>query len=336
MALSMTWDSSFEARPPGALNRNQLDNELRLFRDMTRQVMSQEHEFGYGTEDNGKHIPGETTLYAVGDSTERDALTDVPDGALFLLDGGARYELQAWDESGGTWVTVGYPNHSDLEGLTVDSAHPEFLLKSGGTLSRPVDLLNSPLLVDGATGPSAHGYSTGFHRGVGHPGQLSQWAASQAPVPFRKLKVAGTESVTFSWSGGYVGSYHKELSSQTQSLSSPITLPLSPFGSPDARYVFVVADSWDITGNVVDDIAVSHTISQPGAYSLHPSSNHFAFLSGFEWGGDYSADDTQLTGLRLLTWLHLVYIDNPGLGYGISSYSVSVSCTCKIIVGEPL
>lgn len=171
MALSLKWDSRYEARPPTGLNRNQLDNELRLMRDMTRQAMFQEHNFGPGTPDDGRHRAGRVTLYDVGGASNRDSLTDVPDGALYLLDkGGGSYELQGYHAATTSWVTIAYPDHSQLTNLLSSNAHPEFLRKDGGTLARPVNALSGGIHVPGA-GVTKYGYTTSEHIEAGHPNQ---------------------------------------------------------------------------------------------------------------------------------------------------------------------
>lgn len=196
MALSLLWDTAFEARPPAGLNRNQLDNELRLFRNTTKQVMSREHNFG-GAIDDGRHAGGRVTTHGVGGVAERDALTNVPDGALWVLaPGDDTYSLQGYRSATASWITIGALNHSALSGLTATGAHPEFLLKSGGTLSRPVNALNAGIHVPGAASVFS-GYTTSEHFVEGHPNQVRDTieAAASGSLPLAKLKKRTITSV---------------------------------------------------------------------------------------------------------------------------------------------
>ena len=166
MALSFTWNDAFENRPGPNLAVNQLDNELRFLREAVRQVMSREHNVGPGTPDDGKHRAGYITLFDVGDEAYRDTLTDIPEGALYLLYAGGNYYVQVYDGIG--WASVTTVDHADL--LNLDgNPHPELLLKSGGTLVRGINLGSNTLAV-ATTGKDFGGKLTTEHLDdPGHP-----------------------------------------------------------------------------------------------------------------------------------------------------------------------
>jgi len=256
MALSVTWNSNFETRPPYGISRSSMDDEMRLMRKMVRQVMSQEHHFGYGTDDDGRHREGYVTLFGVGDSTARDAVSGMPDGALWLLDDGTNYRLQAYKESTTSWVTVAYPDHGALVALTDSDAHPEFLLKTGGVMTRPVSAQSGPARVPDAEDDedvAILGRATNYHNSVGHPGTIDAILSSSGlgTVPLAKVaKLANvTAEVDITVTDDFSDTINIKVFAVSDVLSSTITVNSGDFdfGSDDTR--FIVPTGVTVSGN---------------------------------------------------------------------------------------
>lgn len=141
MAMSFTWNSAYESYPSNKLNRNSIDNEIRKWSRGIREFMEIEHNFGpYTDKDDGSHIPGKTTVLLEGDETTRDALTDVQEGGLYLLDDGSSLQLQVY--LSGAWVDVGSLSHGDMEGLDLANDHPQYAYNAEG---EQLDLTGSDL-----------------------------------------------------------------------------------------------------------------------------------------------------------------------------------------------
>lgn len=129
--LSFLWTDAYLAKPTINVNRSNLDNQLRTFKRGTREVMSREHNFGAGTPNDGKHSAGKIEVAKYGSTATRDALSDVPTGALFVVQSGGVSDLYAYD--GSTWVKIGTNDHSALANLAQND-HTQYYLNAGETL----------------------------------------------------------------------------------------------------------------------------------------------------------------------------------------------------------
>lgn len=256
MALTMPWDSTYEARPPSGINRASLDNEMRLMRKMTRQVMEQEHNFGPSTSDDGRHRAGYVTLFGVGDSTARDAVADVPDGALWLLDDGTNYRLQAYKLSTTSWVTVAYPDHGALSNLLDNNAHPEFLLKSGDTTNRSIDANSDGIYIPDADVTEFGLFVTSEHLTEGH-GALPQPAVSDLPyAKIKKESIAVTFTDETTPNGSVVEVFPTEVTGTRPSISHGLVV---------IRDMALTVQAVDDSNNVVAEMPV--TVPATGSLS---------------------------------------------------------------------
>lgn len=134
--FSFLWDSTYESQPPPGLNRNQIDNQLRLMHRAIRERMEVAHNFGqYTTKDDGSHRGGFVKVLLKGDSAARDALANVQTGSLYLLETGGKLQLQIYD--GASWNNIGVTDHGDLSGLA-GLDHPQYIEVAGDTMTGPI------------------------------------------------------------------------------------------------------------------------------------------------------------------------------------------------------
>lgn len=138
MGIDFNWNSNYENLPNPNLNRSSLDDTFRKVKRGVRQFMETGHDWGpYSEGDTGKHSPGRTKVLKSGDSSTRDGLSNVQDGALYLLDDSGSLKLQAYIS--GTWEDFGVYDHGDLEGLLSDD-HPQYVNTAGDTMTGNLDM----------------------------------------------------------------------------------------------------------------------------------------------------------------------------------------------------
>ena len=126
--LSYTWNAAWEASPSNSLSRNSLDDHLRRITGGLRERMEREHNWGPFTDsDDGSHIAGKTTVLLTGDAVALAAVADMQEGALFLQDDGTNLELFLY--TGAAWVSITNDVHGNMENLTDDLAHEQYMLK---------------------------------------------------------------------------------------------------------------------------------------------------------------------------------------------------------------
>lgn len=149
MAISITWDTAFEAAPADGDNASGGAGKFRELKLAISEREDIEHDF----KSTGKHRPGLCAILYVGTTVQIAALTGMPAGGL------------AWDTtlgvlkyySGSAWVTVSW-DHGLLTGLG-DDDHTQYLHldKEGQTLQHSIlvtDLMTidgRDISVDGAT-----------------------------------------------------------------------------------------------------------------------------------------------------------------------------------------
>ena len=120
----MLWSPAYLAAPTKGTSRARVAGILRDVKSRIRVTMEQEHEWGpHTTEDTGKHRAGRVRVAAIGDLAARNALVNVPEGALFILQDGLDHTLQIYD---GGWVSIGEIRHGELDNLGALSAHPQY------------------------------------------------------------------------------------------------------------------------------------------------------------------------------------------------------------------
>jgi hypothetical protein len=118
--LSFDWDSNYEGTPGDGLSRGSIDDTIRQMIRGVRERMEREHNWGYDTEnDDGTHIPGQTTVALKDDSAARAALSDMQDGAIYVEDDGAG-DVKLYVYNGSTWADFTSADHADLADLDAD------------------------------------------------------------------------------------------------------------------------------------------------------------------------------------------------------------------------
>lgn len=187
--VTFTWDSTYEGMPGSTLSRAMIDNELRKVRSGVREIMEIEHNWGpYTNEDDGSHIPGETTVMLKGNATTRDALTNVQEGALYFLSDGGTIELYVYTSS--AWVKATDVDHGSYSNLLSDS-HPEYVLKGlDETMTEALDMGGNDVI--NASPPSA-GYDSylvyGNHESLPHLPLGNNDAIKDDAIKHRHLKL---------------------------------------------------------------------------------------------------------------------------------------------------
>lgn len=138
MALDFNWNANYESLPNTSLNRSSLDDVFRKMKRGVRGFMEDGHDWGpYTDKDTGKHSPGRTKVLKYGDSSTRDGLSNVQEGALYLLDDSGVLKLQAYIS--GAWDDFGIYDHGQLEGLLSDD-HPQYVNTAGDTMTGDLDM----------------------------------------------------------------------------------------------------------------------------------------------------------------------------------------------------
>lgn len=175
MVFSFSWDSNFESRPGSGLNRNSLDNELRLLPIGIRERMEIEHNWGpYNLDDDdrmiddGTHIPGKTTILAIGDYDDITDYTNPQEGALYVArDEEESGNMQIYIYYSSAWHKISEFDHGALSDLTGVGVHPQYLLLTGGTIDGVLNMGGSALYLDTSSSIGS-GMVVGKHRESDH------------------------------------------------------------------------------------------------------------------------------------------------------------------------
>ena len=127
--LSYSWDATWQGLPSNGLSRNSLDDHLRRTTVGVRERMEREHQWGPFGDDTGEHRLGKTTVLLTGDAAARGALANMQEGALFLQNDGTNYNLFVY--TGAAWVAMTEDVHANMDNLTDDDCHTQYMLKDG-------------------------------------------------------------------------------------------------------------------------------------------------------------------------------------------------------------
>jgi hypothetical protein len=200
--MIINWDAAYEALPTSALAKSLIDDEIRRMKLGIRERMGQEHQFGpFTNEDTGGHIPGKTTVLGQGDATALAAVTNMQEGALYLLEDGTDLRVQVYLSS--SWVQLGSADHLLLSG-TNDDDHPGLLKKDGGIMVGDLDMGTDKIITSEATAGSSGIFTLYRHRSQGHPTIGSRTAITATNVPLTAFKLSQATLTALITRHGYV------------------------------------------------------------------------------------------------------------------------------------
>ena len=178
----MLWSPAYLAAPTKGTSRARVAGILRDIKSRIRMTMEQEHEWGpYTTEDSGKHKAGQVQVAEIGDVAARNALVNVPEGALFILQDGLDHTLQIYD---GGWVSIGEIRHGELDNLAINDAHPQYTLAANVNEPNWVfDMGGNDLSVPATPDESALGFVLANHANVDMPhGGFTNFSIYSDPI----------------------------------------------------------------------------------------------------------------------------------------------------------
>lgn len=189
--ITFTWNSSFESRPGIGLNRNALDNELRLIAQGVRERMEREHNWGpYTDKDDGTHIPGKTTVLGIGSYANRTSYSNPQEGALYVAeDEGESGNMQIYIYYNSDWHKISELDHGSLTNLTDVGAHTMYLLKTGGTVDGKIAMGGNDLILSSYSGGIGSGFVVGQHMGLCHT-MISDVCIPDGEITLGKLKIS--------------------------------------------------------------------------------------------------------------------------------------------------
>lgn len=159
----MLWPQAYLDAPTKGTSRARVAGILRDVKARTRMIMEKEHQWGpFTTEDTGKHQAGHVRAAAVGDLAARNALVNVPQGALFILQDGPDYTLQIYDEA--SWKNTGIIRHGDLLNLNHADAHTQYVrVNDAHKADWDFDVGGNDLTSEGGVAQTRHGFILGHH-----------------------------------------------------------------------------------------------------------------------------------------------------------------------------
>lgn len=208
--LSFTWDTQFEQTPTGAASRSIIDDQIRRIKKGTRERMEPEHEWGpYSDKNSGIHRGGVTKVSQIGVLAERDALAEMREGSLFIVDESDDIRISYYNGSewiGGLTTLV----HNNLQDNTVGDPHPQYC-----TLSFAGDgILNANGYKVGLVDPESSNVLTWDHYGTIHahaplddPNMLSDRALGQNLIKCTQKSYTSHLNETYGQQGTDVYTY---------------------------------------------------------------------------------------------------------------------------------
>lgn len=150
--LSFSWDTAYEANPGNGISRGSIDDSIRKMGRGIAERMSVEHNFSYrNDEDDGSHIPGETTVALKDTAGVRDALTDMQDGAVYVADDGAGNTAVFVYTVGIGWEEFTDNDHVSLENLDGIGHNDVYFLRTDDIIvtDKSLDMGGNVLAVGG-------------------------------------------------------------------------------------------------------------------------------------------------------------------------------------------
>jgi hypothetical protein len=183
--FSWEWGSGYESIPSDTLNRSLIDDALRNMRIGVRERMEPEHNWGpCADKDDGSHRGGYVTVLDKGDEAARDAVANMQDGALFLMQVGDDLQLQLYIAGTG-WVQAGTLDHGALSNLD-QNTHTQYLLKTGGVMAGDFNMGSYSLEL--ATGLATQlGFVQIPHMDEEHPGLGNKAVVKDGDIGRAKL-----------------------------------------------------------------------------------------------------------------------------------------------------
>lgn len=194
------WDTAYNSTPGNDLVRSLIDDEVRQTIFGIRERMSVEHRWGPLTGvstdpadlsyqlnalPQGYHIPGGTTICGLGNTAARDAIVTPQIGALYVVQDGSNFEINLYKSTG--WTIISTLNHSELTGRT-DNDHPQYVLKSGGTMTGNLDMGGNVISTQG-TGDTYGQFTLYRHRETSHGNIENIAAITDKAVTLAKLSI---------------------------------------------------------------------------------------------------------------------------------------------------
>lgn len=187
------WNAGYEATPTSALAKTLIDDELRRLKLAIRERMGQEHQFGpYTDEDTGRHIPGKTTVLSQGNAAAMAAVTNMQEGALYLMEDGVDLQLHAY--LSGSWVTLGSVDHAILSDRNTGHPHSGLLLKDGGIMAGDLKLGSNKIVTPEAVAHTYGIFTLYRHRTTGHLTLGSVDALAANTIPSESFTISQVET----------------------------------------------------------------------------------------------------------------------------------------------
>lgn len=256
--LSYSWDTGWESQPTTGLSRNSLDDHLRRTTLGVRERMEREHDWGpYSSGDSGKHLPGQVSAILTGNAAARAAVSNPQEGSVFFQDDGTN--LTIWLYTSSAWVEITDDDHDNLENLTDDAAHTQYMLKDGNytEATATLDMNGNVLSASAATGAPLQGEHP--HDYDPHAGILSYTALADNTLDFSRI-IHGSYLHGYSGTMSKGGSFYYGFFSFGSSVKALLwfNMQAAPLDAGDWEYGCFPdgAIGWGAPANVGDHVCI--------------------------------------------------------------------------------